>query len=118
MTPVTQMLAAFALSAVIVLALWQSTSGGSSVGSFVAFISAMLMLVAPIKHLSDVMAPITRGLAAVERGIDLVEQSPQEKPWSGPRAPASRHWCTCCRVSWSRPRAASCSTACRWRSGT
>jgi subfamily B ATP-binding cassette protein MsbA len=79
MTPVTQMLAAFALSAVIVLALWQSTSGGSSVGSFVAFISAMLMLVAPIKHLSDVMAPITRGLAAVERGIDLVEQSPQEK---------------------------------------
>jgi len=79
MTPVTQMLAAFALSAVIVLALWQSTSGGSSVGSFVAFISAMLMLVAPIKHLSDVMAPITRGLAAVERGIDLVEQSPQEQ---------------------------------------
>jgi len=79
MTPVTQMLAAFALSAVIVLALWQSTSGGGSVGSFVAFISAMLMLVAPIKHLSDVMAPITRGLAAVERGIDLVEQSPQEK---------------------------------------
>jgi subfamily B ATP-binding cassette protein MsbA len=79
MTPVTQMLAAFALSAVIVLALWQSTSGASSVGSFVAFISAMLMLVAPIKHLSDVMAPITRGLAAVERGIHLVEQSPQEQ---------------------------------------
>jgi subfamily B ATP-binding cassette protein MsbA len=79
MTPVTQMLAAFALSAVIVLALWQSQSGGSTVGSFVAFISAMLMLVAPIKHLSDVMAPVTRGLAAVERGIDLIEQSPAER---------------------------------------
>ena len=79
MTPVTQMLAAFALSAVIALALWQSQSGGSTVGSFVAFISAMLMLVAPIKHLSDVMAPVTRGLAAVERGIDLIEQSPAER---------------------------------------
>jgi subfamily B ATP-binding cassette protein MsbA len=54
-----------ALSAVIVVALWQSSATGSTtVGGFVAFITAMLMLVAPVKHLSDVMAPITRGLAA------------------------------------------------------
>ncbi len=78
MTPVTQMLSAVALSAVIVLALWQARSGSASVGDFVAFITAMLMLVAPIKHLSDVMAPITRGLAAVERGLDLVSDSPPE----------------------------------------
>ncbi|HEY6135295.1 MAG TPA: lipid A export permease/ATP-binding protein MsbA [Rubrivivax sp.] len=73
MTPVTQMLAAVSLSAVIAVALWQSTSGGATVGTFVAFITAMLMLVSPIKHLSDVMTPITRGLANVERGIELVE---------------------------------------------
>ena len=78
MTPVTQILAACALSAVIAVALWQSTGSGGTVGSFVAFITAMLMLVAPIKHLSDVMAPITRGLAAVERGLDLIELSPRE----------------------------------------
>ena len=78
MTPVTQVLAACALSAVISVALWQSTSSGGTVGGFVAFITAMLMLVAPIKHLSDVMAPITRGLAAVERGLDLIEHSPRE----------------------------------------
>jgi subfamily B ATP-binding cassette protein MsbA len=78
MTPLTQVLAACALSAVIVVALWQSGSGGATVGSFVAFITAMLMLVAPIKHLSDVMPPITRGLAAVERGLDLVAQTPAE----------------------------------------
>ena len=78
MTPVTQVFAACALSAVIAVALWQSSSGGATVGSFVAFITAMLMLVAPIKHLSDVMAPITRGLAAVERGLDLIELSPRE----------------------------------------
>ena len=77
-TPITQMLAAFALSAVIAVALWQAGAGGSSVGGFVAFITAMLLLVTPIKHLSDVMAPITRGLAAVERSVDLIEQSPFE----------------------------------------
>jgi len=85
-TPVTQMLAAFALSAVIAVALWQAGAGGSSVGSFVAFITAMLLLVQPIKHLSDVMAPITRGLAAVERSVDLIEQSPFEA--GGTFAPA------------------------------
>ena len=78
MAPVTQMLASVALSAVIVLALWQAQTGGGSVGSFVAFITAMLMLVAPIKHLSDVMTPITRGLAALERGLDLIAQCPPE----------------------------------------
>ena len=35
------------LSVVIAMALWQAGSGGSSVGSFVAFITAMLLLVTP-----------------------------------------------------------------------
>ena len=78
MTPVTQMLASIALSVVIMLALWQSSSSGASVGGFVAFVMAMLQLIAPVKHLSDVMAPLTRGLAAVERGVDLIELSPVE----------------------------------------
>jgi len=90
MTPVTQMLAAVSLSAVIALALWQSGTGGATVGGFVAFISAMLMLVAPLKHLSDVMAPITRGLAAVERGMDLAETTPAEAGGSHrPEGPAA-----------------------------
>ena len=80
MTPVTQLFTALALSAVIVAALWQSSSStGATVGGFVAFITAMLMLVAPVKHLSDVMAPITRGLAAIERGLELLDNSPAER---------------------------------------
>ena len=79
MTPVTQMLAACALSVVIVIALWQSRSGASSVGDFVAFVTAMLQLVGPAKHLSDVMASLTRGLAAVERGLDFIASSPTEQ---------------------------------------
>src|SRR5437762_3705381 len=75
MTPLTQLLAACALSAVIVIALSQS---GGSVGSFLAFVTAMLMLVAPIKHLSEVASPITRGLAALDRGVALVDATPAE----------------------------------------
>lgn len=79
MTPITQIMAAIALSCVITAALWQSSATGATVGGFVAFITAMLMLVSPIKHLSDVMAPITRGLAAIERGLDLIEHTPSEQ---------------------------------------
>jgi subfamily B ATP-binding cassette protein MsbA len=78
LTPLTQMLAACALSAVIVAALWQAGSQGSTVGSFVAFITAMLMLVAPIKHLSEVVTPLTRGLAALERGVALIDDGASE----------------------------------------
>ena len=78
MTPITQLLAACALSAVIVVALLQSGQGGPTVGSFVAFVTAMLMLVAPIKHLSEVAGPVTRGLAALERGVALIEDSRPE----------------------------------------
>jgi ATP-binding cassette, subfamily B, bacterial MsbA len=76
MTPLTQMLAAAALSAVIAVALWQSQSSGVSVGNFVAFVTAMLMLVAPIRHLAEIAGPITRGLTALERGLDLIENIP------------------------------------------
>jgi subfamily B ATP-binding cassette protein MsbA len=78
MTPLTQVLAAVALSSVISVALLQSADQSTSVGSFVAFVTAMLMLVAPLKHLSELASPITRGLAAVERGLSLLESIPIE----------------------------------------
>lgn len=76
-TPLTHMLAAAALSAVICIALWQSRDG-ITVGTFASFITAMLMLIAPIKRLSEVASPISRGLAAVQRAMDLIETVPAE----------------------------------------
>jgi ATP-binding cassette, subfamily B, bacterial MsbA len=78
MTPITQMLAAIALSAVISIALVQSADGASSVGAFVSFVTAMLMIIGPIRQLSEVSSPITRGLAALERGLDLIQSAPDE----------------------------------------
>ena len=78
MTPLTQLLASAALSAVIAVALWQSSSSGVTVGNFVAFVTAMLMLITPIRHLAEITAPITRGLAALERGLELIENTPEQ----------------------------------------
>jgi len=80
MAPVTQVLASFALAAVLWMALDQSHhANGGTVGDFVAFITCMLMLIQPFKQLSDVMAPITRGTAAMERGLDMLEAIPVER---------------------------------------
>ena len=77
-TPLTQLMAALALSAVVCTALWQSAGGDLTVGGFAAFVTGMLMLVAPIRHLSDSASPITRGLTAIERGLDLIERTQPE----------------------------------------
>lgn len=79
-SPATQMLLAVALSAVIVAALWQSRQSGATVGDFVSFVTAMLMLATPVKHLSDVASSITRGLAALERGEKLIHDTEVELP--------------------------------------
>ena len=79
MTPLTQVLAACALSAVLTVALWQSGHSGGTVGGFAAFITAMLMIISPIKGLSSVAGPVTRGIAALERGVTLIDDSPLER---------------------------------------
>jgi subfamily B ATP-binding cassette protein MsbA len=77
-TPVTQLLTATALAAAIGMALWQSSTGGTTMGAFVAFITAAVALATPMRRLSDVSAPISRGIASVERALDLIHHAPTE----------------------------------------
>jgi ATP-binding cassette, subfamily B, bacterial MsbA len=76
--PITQILAAVAVSCVITAALWQSGSTGASVGGFVAFITAMLLLITPLRALAEIAGGLTRGLTAVQRGLDLLENTARE----------------------------------------
>ena len=78
MSAINQVLAAIALSAVVSIALLQGAENTTTVGGFVAFVTAMLLLIAPIKGLSDGATPITRGLAALERGLDLMDLTKDE----------------------------------------
>ena len=86
-TPLTHLVSAVALSLVIGIALSQGqqgqhgaagAAGDVTVGGFIAFIGAMLMLIAPVRRLSEVVHPITRSLAALERGLDLLDSVPPE----------------------------------------
>jgi len=97
MTPLIQMFAALALSAVIMVALYQSTGDGATqgvtVGSFAAFITGMLMLISPIKHLSEVAGTLTRGVTSLERGLNLLELAPDETQGSHTAAHAKGEIC-------------------------
>jgi subfamily B ATP-binding cassette protein MsbA len=71
--PITQMFAAIAVAVVVSIALMQSMDNQTTVGGFVSFITAMLMLLAPLKHLADINGPLQRGLAAAESVFELLD---------------------------------------------
>lgn len=76
--PIVQVFAAVALAIIVGIALQQSANDRATVGSFVSFITAMLMLLAPTKRLTDVNAPLQRGLAAAESVFQVVDQPPED----------------------------------------
>lgn len=73
--PIVQMFAAIAVAVVIYVAQVQSASGQITVGSFVSFITALLMLLSPLRHLADINAPLQRGLAAAESVFQLLDEA-------------------------------------------
>ena len=75
--PIVQFLAAIALSTIMAVALKQATTDQTTVGGFVSFITAVLMLLAPVKRLTDVNAPIQRGLAAAESVFNVIDEVPE-----------------------------------------
>ena len=87
--PLAQMATAIALSVVIGIALYQGQNAADkavTVGGFVSFITAMLMLTQPLRRLTDVVGPVTRGLSALERGLDLMADV---LPEAGPESTAA-----------------------------
>jgi subfamily B ATP-binding cassette protein MsbA len=78
--PVVQMLAGIALAAIVYLATQQSNANQITVGEFVSFVTAMLMLTAPLKRVTGVNEPLQRGLAAAESVFELTDQPPERDP--------------------------------------
>jgi len=79
--PLVQLIAAVALATIIYIATQQSASDQITVGGFVSFITAMLMLLAPIKRLTSTNEALQRGLAAAEIVFDLLDR--ESEPDSG-----------------------------------
>ncbi|WP_297476228.1 lipid A export permease/ATP-binding protein MsbA [Ferrovum sp.] len=72
--PIVQFFAALAIALIIGMATWQAGADQTTVGGFVSFITAMIMLLAPIKRLSDLSESLQRGLAAAESVFALIDQ--------------------------------------------
>ena len=71
--PVIQLIAAVALAVIVSIAAGQVSSNTTTVGGFVAFFMAMLLLFAPLKRLTSVNDQLQRGLAASETIFSLLD---------------------------------------------
>jgi len=76
--PITQILASVALAIIVYIALEESLASRATVGEFASFMTAMLMLLAPLKRLTDVNAPLQRGLAAAESVFGMIDAPVEE----------------------------------------
>jgi ATP-binding cassette, subfamily B, bacterial MsbA len=72
--PLTQFLASIALAIVITIAVVQSANDQTTVGGFVAFVTSMLLVISPLKHLIDINQPLQRGMTAAELIFGLIDE--------------------------------------------
>jgi subfamily B ATP-binding cassette protein MsbA len=78
-TPVTQFIAAIGMAVVFSIALWQARTQALSAGEFVTFITAALMLLAPLRHLAALNGPIARMLAAGESVFGMIDTPSEDE---------------------------------------
>jgi subfamily B ATP-binding cassette protein MsbA len=88
-TPITQILASMAFAVIVYIALQDALAGRATAGEFASFMIAMLLLLAPLKRLTDINAPLQRGLAAAESVFGMVD-APVEQDRGGVRLPRAR----------------------------
>jgi subfamily B ATP-binding cassette protein MsbA len=72
--PIVQLIAAVALAVIMWFAMQQSSAAQLSVGDFAAFVTAMLLLTAPLKRVTDINEYVQKGLAAAESIFQLIDQ--------------------------------------------
>ncbi len=72
-TPITHILAAVALSIIIYIAMQDSLASRTTIGTFAAFVAAMMMLLAPLKRLTEINTALQRGLAAAESVFEMID---------------------------------------------
>ncbi len=102
--PIVQLLAAMAVAVVVYYATKQAQSDATTVGGFVSFLAAMLLLTPPLKRLTGVAEHLQRGLAAAESVFALIDEKP-EKDDGETVLPRARGDISFDRVSFHYPRA-------------
>lgn len=75
--PVIQFIAVLGLSGVIYMATVPSMLDKISVGSFISFVTAMFMILTPLKRLTKVNSKLQSGIAAAESIFILLDEQPE-----------------------------------------
>ncbi|MBE9568474.1 MAG: lipid A export permease/ATP-binding protein MsbA [Proteobacteria bacterium] len=76
-SPIVQLLIACALALIIHLATQGSMIEEISVGTFVSFITAMSMLLPPVRSLTSIVSELQRGIAAAESVFNFIDLKPE-----------------------------------------
>ncbi len=71
--PVIQLIAAVGTALVLYFAMQQVTEKSLSPGTFMSFVAAMMMLLAPMKRLAQITANLQRGIAAADSIFSLID---------------------------------------------
>ena len=77
-TPLTQMVSMLGVACVVAFALMQAQRGGLTMGEFVTFISAMLLILPPLRHLSGLNAAFI-SMATAAHSVFTMMDEPAEK---------------------------------------
>lgn len=78
-TPLVQLLASLSVAIIITIALNSSGHEPASAGEFVSFLTALMMLLPPIKRLTDITSAIQRGLASAEIIFGILDEPLERK---------------------------------------
>jgi subfamily B ATP-binding cassette protein MsbA len=76
--PITQLFAAIAVGVVIYQVTLDVQADRTTVGSFVSFIAAMLLILGPLKRITGVTEHLQRGLSAAESVFGLIDETPED----------------------------------------
>ena len=82
MGPALETLAGLAIAGVVAFAYWRISSGISTTGDFMGFITALLLAAQPIRSIGNLTTSTLEGLAAAERIYELLDEQPSvvDKP--------------------------------------
>jgi subfamily B ATP-binding cassette protein MsbA len=75
--PLVQIVVSIALALIIYLAVSQAAADETTVGRFVSFLTALLLVFAPLRRLTGVNQTLQRGLAAAESVFRLIDEDPE-----------------------------------------
>jgi ATP-binding cassette, subfamily B, bacterial MsbA len=80
----------FAVAAVLVLIGQRIASGGSTVGDFTGFVSALILAAQPIRALGNLNAIVQEAASALQRTFNVMDEAPQiqDRPGAKPLAVA------------------------------